>query len=140
MSGPATTSVSNNRPSVIHCKTINSVTAREIQVQLEPMKMVSVSIFLACLFVLLCGAPTLGQYLTGPADRCIEESPYTKDAPSPETEVFEACQPWQSNSCCTAATTRSIARSGHMELYNNFTWNLCGPLSDRCAEFMQVYR
>ena len=102
--------------------------------------MVSVSIVLACLFVLLCGAPTLGQHvMPGPADRCIEESTHTKVAPSPETEMFEACQPWQSNSCCTAATTRSIARSGHMELYNNFTWDMCGKLSQNCTEYMQVY-
>ena len=38
MSGPATTSVSNNRPSVIRCKAINSVTVTEIPVQLEPME------------------------------------------------------------------------------------------------------
>ena len=37
MSGPATTSVSNNRPSVICCKAVNSVTVTEIPVQLEPM-------------------------------------------------------------------------------------------------------
>ena len=35
--GPATTSVSNNRPSVIRCKAVNSVTVTEIPVQLEPM-------------------------------------------------------------------------------------------------------
>ena len=34
---PATTSVSNNRPSVIRCKAINSVTVTEIPVQLEPI-------------------------------------------------------------------------------------------------------
>ena len=37
MSGPATTSVSNNRPSFIRCKAVNSVTVTEIPVQLEPM-------------------------------------------------------------------------------------------------------
>ena len=37
MSGPAITSVSNNRPSVIRCKAVNSVTVTEIPVQLEPM-------------------------------------------------------------------------------------------------------
>ena len=101
--------------------------------------MVSVGIVLACSFVLLCGAPTLGQHvMPGPADRCIEESTYTKDTPSPETEIFAACEPWQNNSCCTAATTRNIARYGYVELYN-FTWDLCGPLSDGCVEFMQVY-
>ena len=30
MSGPATTSMSNNRPSVIRCKAINSITVTEI--------------------------------------------------------------------------------------------------------------
>ena len=35
MSDPATTSMSDNRPSVIRCKAINSVTVREIPVQLE---------------------------------------------------------------------------------------------------------
>ena len=45
MSGLATTSVSNNRPSIrpsiIRCKAINSVTVTEIPVQLEPMRRTS---------------------------------------------------------------------------------------------------
>ena len=49
--------------------------------------MVSVSIVLVCLFVLLCGAPTLGQHvMPGPADHCIEEALHL-DAPSPETDI-----------------------------------------------------
>ena len=48
MSGPATTSVSNNRPSVIRCKAINSVTVTEIPVQLEPMGLPRTNLQFTC--------------------------------------------------------------------------------------------
>ena len=97
-------------------------------------------VVLASIVVLFCSFPSLGQQETripGPPDNCISESPYTKDSPSPETEVLEACESWQSNSCCTAETARSINRTGLLGLYN-FTWDLCGPLSEECRAFMQV--
>ena len=73
--------------------------------------------------------------IPGPADHCIAESKYTKDAPSPET--LEFCQIWESNSCCTAETTRRIRDTGYLDLYN-FRWDLCGNLSSECRRFIQV--
>ena len=89
--------------------------------------------------LLLCSVPTLGQkhVMRGPAAHCINESRHTKDAPSRETEAFAACELWQDNSCCTAATTRRINSTGYRDLYN-FNWNLCGQLSEECAGFMEV--
>ena len=57
MSGPATTSVSNSRPSVIRCKAINSVTVMEIPVQLEPMSTATTKINL-CIDLLFYQAVT----------------------------------------------------------------------------------
>ena len=55
----ATTSLSNNRPSVIHCKSINSVTATDIPVQLELMYMLDLCERCVCTeacfsFVIIC--------------------------------------------------------------------------------------
>ena len=96
--------------------------------------------YIFALVVLFYSSLVQGQQETqipGPPDHCIAESRYTKDSPSPETEDFEACEIWQSNSCCTAETARSINRTGYLGLYN-FTWDLCGPLSEECLAFVQV--
>lgn len=98
-----------------------------------------VSVALATTAVLLCSSPLLGQQQErlGPANFCIAEGVYHKAAPSRE-EALEACQLWQNNSCCTPETTRRINRDMGVTGLYNFSWELCGQLSQECHNYIQV--
>jgi hypothetical protein len=96
------------------------------------------SAILAAISVLLCSFPALGQQQATPEQpaHCIPGG-FHKDAPSLEEESLAACQSWQDNSCCTNDTAWKIEEAGYELLYN-FTWSMCGDLSQECTAFMQV--
>jgi hypothetical protein len=98
------------------------------------------SAFLAAISVLLCSSPALGQQQVipeKPSNHCIAEGGFHKESPSPEEESLAVCQSWQDNSCCTNDTAWKIEEAGYELLYN-FTWSMCGDLSQECTAFMQV--
>ena len=72
----------------------------------------------------------------GPAETCLQGH-YHKKAPSAESEIFETCKSWQNHSCCTTETVANINRNKARSLYN-FTWQLCGNLSNECLQYMEV--
>ena len=92
---------------------------------------------LVAVLVLFSGSAQ-GQFvMPGPPDVCVRG--IHKPSPSPESEALEACGAWQTLSCCTANTTMSINRTMALGLYN-FSWELCGPLSQDCLNYMEVHR
>ena len=95
---------------------------------------------LVVMLVLFSGS-ALGQFvMPGPPDACIRGlGAVHKPSPSPESEALEACGEWQTLSCCTANTSMSINRTMTLGLHN-FSWELCGPLSQDCLNYMEVYR
>ncbi|XP_065136038.1 folate receptor [Paramisgurnus dabryanus] len=52
--------------------------------------------------------------------------------PRPEGKLYEQCEPWKDNACCTANTTEE-AHQDNSYLYN-FNWNHCGMMSDKCKK------
>ena len=60
---------------------------------------------------------------------------YHKDNPLREVGTLQTCTSWQNLSCCTHALTVALNHLNlSMGLYN-FSHDLCGTLSPRCAEF-----
>ena len=76
------------------------------------------------------------QMMPGPPDFCLE-GPFHKDTPSPEEEDFTECTSWQNLACCTIDLAESIRVSKAVGLYN-YSWDLCGPLSPECEEYIKV--
>ena len=97
-------------------------------------------------FSLLCAAvsffmlqtePTLQEFVfPGPPDTCLT-GPYHKDVPSPEEEGFDECLSWQNKTCCTVEVAKIIDDHKAEGLYN-YSWDLCGPLSQECEVFIKV--
>ena len=75
----------------------------------------------------------------GPPDFCLK-GPYHKPAPSIEDQdEFWECLSWSRNvSCCNANVTESIRIHKNWELYN-FSWDVCGNLSQECEKFIKVH-
>ena len=83
---------------------------------------------------LMCSASTLGQHvMPGPA---------LLTAITPKMHLLQKLRHlWPANhgrAIPAALLQPRGALSGHMELYN-INWDLCGPLSERFTEFMQVH-
>ena len=76
------------------------------------------------------------QTMPGPPDFCLE-GPFHKDTPSPEEEDFTECTSWQNLACCTEDLDESIRVSKAVGLYN-YSWDVCGPLSSECEEYIKV--
>ena len=98
---------------------------------------ISVTLLLSVMMV-------LGEHLVqpGPPDFCIKDSSrqndkYHKAVPSPEMGELRNCSAWQNLSCCTQALAEDLSRNPFMGLYN-WSHNVCGSLSPKCAEFMKV--
>lgn len=72
----------------------------------------------------------------GPPDFCLE-GPFHKNVPSPEDEDFHSCLSWQDNACCNTNLSRLIDSQKAVGLYN-FSWVLCGSLSEECERFIEV--
>ena len=98
---------------------------------------ISVTLLLSVMMV-------LGEHLVqpGPPDFCIKDSSrqddkFHKYVPSPEMGDLHNCSAWQNLSCCTQALAEELSRNLTMALYN-WTHDVCGNLSTKCAEFMKV--
>ena len=74
----------------------------------------------------------------GPPDFCLK-GPYHKPSPSIEDkDEFQECVSWQQDvSCCNASLTESISLHQARQLYN-YSWDLCGNLSQKCEAFIKV--
>ena len=72
----------------------------------------------------------------GPPDTCLE-GPYHKDTPSPESEEFDECLSWQDKACCNSEVPRILDQHKAVGLYN-YSWDLCGNLSQACETFIKV--
>ena len=72
----------------------------------------------------------------GAPDFCLQ-GPFHKTTPGPEEEEFTECLSWQNNACCNVALSESIRRHKAVGLYN-YSWDLCGTLSQQCEEFIKV--
>jgi len=55
-----------------------------------------------------------------------------KVAPSKEGSLYNQCEPWKDNACCTANISEA-AHNDNSYLYN-FNWNHCGVMSERCKK------
>lgn len=60
------------------------------------------------------------------------DAKHHKVTPGPEGALYQQCEPWRSNACCTANTTEE-AHDDNSYLYN-FNWNHCGIMSDKCKK------
>lgn len=72
----------------------------------------------------------------GPPDFCLA-GPFHLERPHPEPQEFDECQSWEDQACCSAEVTRIINEERAVGLYN-FTWDLCGTLSQECETFIKV--
>ena len=72
----------------------------------------------------------------GAPDYCLE-GPFHKETPSPESEEFDECLSWQNEACCTVEVPQIIDMHKAVGLYN-YSWDLCGPLSQECETFIKV--
>ena len=72
----------------------------------------------------------------GPPNICLE-GPYHKDVPSPEEEDFHECLSWKNETCCNIELSMIIDRHKAVGLYN-YSWDVCGTLSQECEEFIKV--
>ena len=72
----------------------------------------------------------------GPPEVCLE-GPYHKEVPSPEEEEFDECLSWQDKACCNVEVPRIIDNHKAVGLYN-YSWDLCGVLSQECETFIKV--
>ena len=82
----------------------------------------------------LQNAPTYEK--PGPPSTCLS-GPYHKKVPSPEEEEFDECLSWQNKACCNVDVPRIIDNHKAVGLYN-YSWDLCGTLSQACEEFIKV--
>ncbi len=92
----------------------------------------NVAIFLLC----ISSTVLLKFERPGPPDTCIS-GPFHKEVPSPEEEEFDECLSWQDKACCNVEVPRTIDRHKAVGLYN-YTWDVCGTLSQECETFIKV--
>jgi len=99
----------------------------------------------ACLLVLIKHAnlqeePVLknlqSHHTPGPPDTCVK-GPFHRTAPAPEEAVFDECLSWQKKACCNTEVPRIIDNHKAVGLYN-YSWDVCGTLSQACEEFIKV--
>lgn len=83
-----------------------------------------------------CGVRQIQGFTDGAPDYCLD-GPFHKATPSPESEDFDECLSWQSEACCTAEVPRIIDLHKAVGLYN-YSWDLCGTLSQECETFIKV--
>ena len=100
--------------------------------------------FIISVTLLLSVMMVLGEHLVqpGPPDFCIKDSTrqndkYHKDVPSPEMGDLRNCSAWQNLSCCTQTLAEDLSRNPTMDIYN-WSYSVCGAISNECAEFMKV--
>ncbi len=72
----------------------------------------------------------------GPPSTCLS-GPFHREIPSPEEAVFDECLSWQKKACCNTEVPRIIDNHKAVGLYN-YSWDLCGTLSQECEEFIKV--
>ena len=100
---------------------------------------IAVKLGLSVLVTLLCVDTTVqGQAVSrpGPPDVCLS-GPFHKPKPSPEEEEFDECLSWQNKACCNIEVPRIIDQHKARGLYN-YSWDLCGQLSQECEIFIKV--
>ena len=92
----------------------------------------------AAIFLLVSLCLVTGDEFNSPGapDVCLE-GPFHKATPSPEEEDFHECLSWQNEACCNLELSMTIDRHMAEGLYN-YSWDLCGPLSQECEEFIKV--
>ncbi len=114
-----------------------------IRKQLEMKTFTTCLVFAAVLA--LASAQGLQQLVTqdgatferpGAPDFCLE-GPFHKDVPSPEEEEFDECLSWQDKACCNVEVPRIIDNHKAVGLYN-YSWDVCGVLSQECETFIKV--
>ena len=92
---------------------------------------------IAALLTLSSAQQLQGFERPGPPEICLEGL-YHKEAPSVEEGEFDDCISWQGKeACCDAEVPRILAQDRAVGLYN-YSWDLCGPLSQECEEFIKV--
>ena len=72
----------------------------------------------------------------GAPDFCVA-GPFHPESPHPESQEFDECLSWEDKACCTVEVPKLIDEHKAVGLYN-YSWDLCGELSQECETFIKV--